>query len=256
MDAVVLAAGIPREGEPLYPLTRGLSKALLPVAGKTMLRWVLEALAAARSVGRVVVVGPEAGLSFPRELHYLESRGGYLENVLAGARRILELDPGAQRLLLVSADIPAIRAEHIDWVVGQAEDSDHDFYYCVIDRKAMEGSFPGCRRSFFRFRDREVCGGDLAVVGASVFAMGTGLWRRLSEARKSRWKTVGAIGPLVLLRFLLGRLTIEEAVRVASRRLGIRGRALDCQFPEAGMDVDKPFQRDLVEEALRRRGSR
>jgi GTP:adenosylcobinamide-phosphate guanylyltransferase len=256
MDAVVMAAGVPREGEPLYPLTRGLSKALLPVAGKSMLQWVLEALAAARSIGRVVVVGPRTDLPFPRELHYLEGGGDYLANLRAGARRLLELDPGVERLLVVSADIPALTSEHVDWIVSQAQAGDHDLCYCVIDRRAMEAAFPGCRRTFYRFRDREVCGGDLAVVRTSIFAGDSRIWQKLTEARKSRWRTAAAIGPVVLLRFLLGRLSIDEVVRVASRRLGIRGRALDCPFPEAGMDVDKPFQRDLVEEALLRRGKR
>ena len=156
-----MAAGVPREGEPLYPLTRGLSKALLPVAGKSMLQWVLEALAAARSIGRVVVVGPRTDLPFPRELHYLEGGGDYLANLRAGARRLLELDPGVERLLVVSADIPALTSEHVDWIVAQAQAGDHDLCYCVIDRQAMEAAFPGCRRTFYRFRDREVCGGDL-----------------------------------------------------------------------------------------------
>jgi hypothetical protein len=250
-----MAAGVPREGEPLYPLTRGLSKALLPVAGKSMLQWVLEALAAARSIGRVVVVGPKTDLPFPRELHYLEGVGGYLENLRVGVRRLRELDPDVERLLVISADIPALTAEHVDWVVAQAEAGDYDLCYCVIDRQAMENAFPGCRRTFYRFRDREVCGGDLGVVRTSVFAGDSRIWKKLTEARKSRWRMAATIGPVVLLRFLLGRLSIEEVVRLASHRLGIRGRALDCPFPEAGMDVDKPFQRDLVEEALRRRGN-
>ena len=256
MNAVVMAAGIPREGEPLYPVTRGRSKALLEVEGKAMLQWVLEALAASRSIGRVLVVGPETDLPFPRELDYLEGRGGYLENLLAGARRLLELAPGAQQLLVVSADIPALTSEHVDWVAAQALAGDQDFCYCLINRRLMESAFPGCRRTYFRFRDREVCGGDLAVVRASLFSGDTEVWRKLIEARKSRWKTAAVIGPLVLLRFLLGRLSLEQAVRLASSRLGIRGRILDCPFPEAGMDVDKPFQRDLVEQALRRRGER
>jgi hypothetical protein len=221
-----------------------------------MVQWVLDSLATAKTVGRAVVVGLEGGLFFPREIHYLANQGGMMDNILAGAHKIMELDPQSRSILLISSDIPAVTGPHIDWVLGQALATNDDFYYCVIERQAMEGSFPGCRRTFFRFRDKEVCGGDLVVINTGVFSMDAGIWQRLSAARKSRWKTVAAIGPLVLLRFLLGRLTIEEAVRVASRRLGIRGRALDCQFPEAGMDVDKPFQRDLVEEALRRRGSR
>lgn len=255
MDAVVMAGGIPREGEPLYPLSQGRSKALLPVAGKSMVQWVMDALAASKHVGRVVVVGLDGGLRFPREIRYLPNQGEFLDNVLLGARTLLESDPQAPYFLFISSDIPAVTGSHIDWVIEQTFATQDEFYYCVLERKTMEGLFPGCQRTFFRFRDREVCGGDMAVIGMSVFSKDTGVWHKLTEVRKSRWKTAATVGFDVLLLFLLGLLTIDEAVRKASRRLGVSGRVLICPYPEVGMDVDKPFQLDIVNEYLYRRGS-
>lgn len=37
LPAIVIAGGIPKEGEPLYPLSQGKPKALLPIAGKPMI---------------------------------------------------------------------------------------------------------------------------------------------------------------------------------------------------------------------------
>lgn len=255
MDAVVMAGGIPCEGEPLYPLTRGRSKALLPIAGKPMVQWVLDALAASRNVGRVVVVGLEGGLSFPREIRYIPTQGDLLDNVLLGARALSESDPQAARFLLISSDIPAVSGPQVDWVIEQALEADDELDYCVLERAAMEDLFPGCRRTFFRFRDREVCGGDLTVVAHSVFSRDTGAWQRLTAVRKSRWRIASTIGFDVLLLFLLRRLTVDEALRRASLRLGIRARVLSCPYPEVGMDVDKPFQLDIVTEHLKRRAS-
>lgn len=255
IDALVLAGGIPSEGEPLYPLTQGRSKALLPVAGKSMAQWVLDALAASTRVRRAVVVGLDGGLRYPRELVYVPNHGGMLDNVLAGAQKILELDARADHLLVISSDIPAAESAQIDWVIEQALAMHDDFSYCVIERRAMEELFPGCRRTFFRFRDKEVCGGDLAVISTRLFSMDAGIWQRLTAARKSRWRTAATIGFDVLILFLLRRLSIDEAVRRASHRLNVRGRAINCPHPEVGMDVDKPFQRDLVEEFLRRRAA-
>jgi GTP:adenosylcobinamide-phosphate guanylyltransferase len=255
IDALVLAGGIPAEGEPLYPLTRGKSKALLPVAGKSMVQWVLDALGAARQVRRAVVVGLDGGLQYPRELVYVPNHGGMLDNVHAGAETIMKLDPRADRILVISSDIPTIAGAQIDWVIEQTRAADDDFSYCVIEREPMERMFPGCRRSFFRFQDAEVCGGDLAVISTRLFSMDAGIWQRLTAARKSRTKTVAIIGLDVLILFLLRRLSLGEAVRRASRRVNVRGRAVTCPYPEVGMDVDKPFQLDLVEEYLRRRAN-
>jgi CTP:molybdopterin cytidylyltransferase MocA len=255
IDALVLAGGIPTKNDPLYPLTQGQSKALLPVAGKSMAQWVLDAAGASRQVRRAVVVGLEGGLRYPRELVYVPNHGSMLENVDAGARKILELDPLASRILIISSDIPTVSGAHIDWVIEQAMAAPDDFSYCVIEQRAMEARFPGCRRTYYRFRDRVVCGGDMAVVSTRLFSLDAGLWQQLSASRKSRWRTAATIGLDVLILFLLNRLSIDEAVRRASRRLSVRGRAITCPYPEVGMDVDKPFQRDLVEAALHRRAA-
>jgi molybdopterin-guanine dinucleotide biosynthesis protein A len=255
IDALVLAGGIPKEGEPLYPLTQGQPKALLPAAGKPMVQWVLDALGDSKLVRRVVVVGLDGGLRFPRELIYVPNQGGMLDNVHAGAEKILELDQRADRILVVSSDIPTALGAQIDWVIEQTQAANDDFSYCVIERQPMEEMFPGCRRTFFRFRDTEVCGGDLAVISTRLFSMDAGIWQRLTAARKSRIKTVAIIGLDVLILFLLHRLSLEDAVRRASRRVNVRGRAVNCPHPEVGMDVDKPFQLDLVEEHLRRRAT-
>ena len=255
IDALVLAGGIPKEGEPLFPLTRGRSKALLPVAGKPMAQWVLDALGAARLVRRAVVVGLDGGLRYPRELVYVPNHGSMLDNVHAGAETIMRLDPRADRILVVSSDIPTAPGAQIDWVIEQTQAADDDFSYCVIARQPMERVFPGSRCTFYRFRDGEVCGGDMAVISTRLFSMDAGIWQRLTAARKSRVKTAATIGLDVLILFLLRRLSLDEAVRRASRRLRVRGRAVACPHPELGMDVDKPFQLDMVEEYLRRRAA-
>jgi molybdopterin-guanine dinucleotide biosynthesis protein A len=256
IDALVLAGGIPSEGQPLYPLTRGQPKAFLQVAGTSMAQRVLDALADAKQIRRVVVVGLDGGLRFPRELAFVANHGDMLDNVLAGARKILELDAQAERLLVISSDIPSATGAGIDWVIEQAGTTHDDFYYCVMERRSMEELFPGCRRTFYRFRDREVCGGDLAVISTRLFSMDTSIWQRLTAARKSRWRTAATIGFGVLILFLLHRLSIDDAVRHASRRLNVRGRAIACPYAELGMDIDKPFQLDLVEQLIRRRSER
>ena len=56
MDAVVTAGGIPQPNEPLYTYSRGEAKALIDVAGKPMVQWVLDALGEAHTIERVVLI--------------------------------------------------------------------------------------------------------------------------------------------------------------------------------------------------------
>ena len=53
MDALVVAGGIPKEGEPLYEYTQGKPKALLDVAGKPMIQWMLDALSGSEKIDTV-----------------------------------------------------------------------------------------------------------------------------------------------------------------------------------------------------------
>jgi hypothetical protein len=69
-------------------------------------------------------------------------------------------------------------------------------------------------------------------------------------ARKNPIRQASLIGLDTVLLLLLKQLTIQEAVRRIGKRLEIRGRALDCPYAEIGMDVDKPFQLEIMQRNL------
>lgn len=70
MDAVIGAGSVPRSGEPLYEFSQGSQKALVDVAGKPMVQWVLDAISEAEHVDRVVLTGLDenSGLSSRKAL--------------------------------------------------------------------------------------------------------------------------------------------------------------------------------------------
>ena len=61
---------------------------------------------------------------------------------------------------------------------------------------------------------------------------------------------MAAIGPLTLLRFLLGRLTLAAAVQRLSAIIGASIAAVEMPFAEAAIDVDKPSDLALAERIL------
>ncbi|MCS7246939.1 MAG: nucleotidyltransferase family protein [Anaerolineales bacterium] len=256
LPAIVIAGGIPKEGEPLYPLSQGKPKALLPIAGKPMIQWVLEALESASKIGAIVVVGAPlpASAQVTKVREVIPNQGEMLSNVLQGMRKVLELEPAAHHVVLVSSDIPAITAEMVDWLVDTTMQSDEDVYYTVIDRRVMEAKYPHSRRSYTRLKDIEVCGGDMNVVRATL-TVGTNeeLWRRILAARKNVLKQAALLGLDTLILLLLRRLTLEQAVRIVASRMKLSGRAIVSPYAEVGMDVDKPHQLEIVEADLLQR---
>ncbi len=251
LDALILAGGVPQPGESLYEFSQGRSKALIDVAGKPMVQWVLDALSGAKSIGRAVIVGLDesSGLRCEKALSYLPNQGGMLDNIRAGARKIAELDPKAGYALIVSSDIPTISAEMVDWVCAQVRPGDEALYN-VIERSVMDRRFPNSKRTFTKLKGMEVCGGDMNPASVPLILSHTGPWEKIAAARKSPLKQASLIGFDTLLLFLLRTLTLEQAAARVSKRLGLRARGVICPYAEVGMDVDKAHHLEIVQREL------
>jgi NDP-sugar pyrophosphorylase family protein len=257
MDAIVTAGGIPLPEEPLYSETKGHNKALLDIAGKPMIQWVLDALSNAKTVDKVIVVGltEKAGLTCRKPLHYISNQGRMLDNFRAGVRKSMELGKQNKHVLFVSSDIPAINGEMVDWVVNTAMQTDDDVYYNIIQREVMEKRFPESKRTYTRLKDMEVCGGDMNVARAKLVVAEdeSGLWEKISNARKSPAKQAALIGFDTLILLLFRRLTLEKAIEKICSKLNITGQAFVCPYAEVGMDVDKPHQLEIIRKDFKRR---
>jgi GTP:adenosylcobinamide-phosphate guanylyltransferase len=253
VDAVVTAGGKPQPGEPLYPLTQGGSKALLPIGGRPMIQWVLDALSGAACVRSIVVAGlaaDEAPLTARQPLAFLPSAGSLIGNVEAGARWVIEHHPEAQVLLAVSSDIPTLKPHMVEWMVKTCLETDHEAYYGLVPHQLMEQRFPGSRRSFFRLRDGRFTGSDMNVLQLALVGHYHPAWQAVAAARKHIGQQARLVGLGTLLLYLTGRLSIAEAERRVAQRLGVRGRALVCPYAEIGMDVDKPAQYEMLKREL------
>jgi len=256
LAAVVLAGHSPKEADPLAPYTLGRPKGLIPLAGRPMLAYVVEALAGSRYIQRIYVVGlpPEHRLPLPVSVTHIPPQGDLIANAEAGIRQAFTQHPYLTGVLVSSADIPLLTTAMVDRFVEECLKTDHDLYYGVVERRVMEHRFPASRRTYVRLADGEFAGGDLFLVRPGVATMNKELWRRLSSARKSPFRQARMIGGVWhILKLLLGRMSLEEGEQRASQALGIRGRAVVCPYPEVGMDVDKPFQLEIARAELEAR---
>jgi GTP:adenosylcobinamide-phosphate guanylyltransferase len=259
VNVVVTAGGIPAADEPLYPLTRGGPKAMLSLAGRPMLQWVLDALDTADSIQRIVLVGlpsqPDGALHSRKPLSYVPGQGDMLANIQAGAREVARLDPSAEHILVCSSDIPAISAEMVEWLAAQVRQENADICYNVITRETMETGFPGSRRTYVKLKDMQVCGGDVNAVRQSVALGAHPIWKRIIAARKNPLRQAALVGFDTLLLLILRQLGVRDLEKRVNRRMGLHARALVCPYAEMGMDVDKPFQLEMLRQELERKGS-
>jgi GTP:adenosylcobinamide-phosphate guanylyltransferase len=248
MDAIVTAGGIPRPEDPLYTYSHGDSKALIDVAGKPMVQWVLDALGNAKKVKNVIVIGlsPKSGVTCKKPLYFVSNQGRMLANIVAGVNKALEINKRSKYVLIVSSDIPALKAEMVDWLIDTCMQTEDDIYYGVCPRDVMETRFPGSKRTYTHLKDMDVCGADMNIAHVRMATEHLDMWESLIGSRKSPLRQASLIGFGTLLALFTRRLTLDDAVRRVCERIGIKGRAIIWPYAEPCMDVDKPSQLELL----------
>lgn len=255
MNVIVTAGGIPTPEDPLYEYSKGASKSLIDVAGKPMIQWVLDALTNATKVERIVIIGlgSDSCLQSTKPLSYIPNQGSMLANIVTGFSKVKELDPKAEYIMIASSDIPDVRGEMVDWLVEQVEKETADLYYGIVRKEIMERTYPNSRRTWTKLKDMEVCGADVSVAHYSMATDHLETWETLIGRRKSPLKQAAAIGIGTLFLFLTRQATLKELVARVSKSIGIRGKAIEWPWAEAGMDVDKPHQLEMMRESLSKR---
>jgi len=248
MYALISAGGIPKPGESLYKITKGVNKALINVCGKPMIQWVVDALSGSALIQHVVIVGlpSNSKLSCKHPLTLIKNQGDMIENIRAGTEEILKQDPSDQITLLLSSDIPAITTEMIDWMVRTVKNQSYDIFYSVVERKVMEKRYPESKRTYSQLKDIELCGGDVHALRPSIASHNNPLWERILAARKNPLKQAWLVGIDTLFYFLTRQMNLEKASIFLSNKLGIKGKAVVLPFAEMGMDVDKAFQYEIM----------
>lgn len=255
--ALVLA-GTRATGDPLAAAAGVAHKALVTVGGTPMLARVLDTLHAARSVRRVVVCG------MPPEL---AERDPVLREI--GATRRLELAPGGGSpaasvaraieslgleppLLITTADHPLLTATTVDEFCEGSRSAAVDVTFGIAPAALVAAAFPGIRRTHYRFRDGDFCGCNLYAFLTAAGCTAPAAWMRVEQYRKRPWRMVGFLGPLVLVRFLLGRLALADLTAVLRRQFHVHAQPVQLSAATAGFDVDTVEQRRVADDYLRR----
>ena len=259
LTAIILAGQRPGS-DPLAEHFGQPFKALIDIAGQPMLAWVGAVLAARDDVKRIVILAQnsEALLDHPRtswlndEAHVTTRDCG--DSVVDAIRGTLLAMPTRYPFLLTTADNVLLDDAMIEQFVKRAAGA--DIGVALVERRTLEAAYPGNRRTWLRFRGGAYSGANLFWLGSPAALEALAVWRRIEQQRKKARTVLGAFGWGLALLIALRRLTLDQAITRAGRRLGIKARAVVLPFAEACIDVDKPADHGLAEAILRRRNER
>lgn len=246
-SALVLGGGDP--GDPFAAAHRVPVKALIPLVGKPMGQYVLEALRDSGKISSVTYLGPTALEMSSLIDTPLESRGTLLENLEYGLDHL----PSSGRVLVLTADIPLLTGAELRSVLEGVPQS--DIVYPIVRREDCEGVFPGVKRTYAKLKDGTFTGGNLFLLESSAKLRFLPRLKKVLENRKNVLALASLFGPLTALKLAAGRLEIAELERTVARILGVSASAFVTQHASVGVDVDKEEDLTLLERILKKRAN-
>ena len=246
VDALVLAGS--RNDGPLKQCSSVPYEAMITIGRKTMIEYVIDALRSSKRVGRIVVVGPPDVPDFCHrdDVRVVPAQGTMMDNLARGVENL----PGADRVLLATCDIPLLTTQAIDDFLDRCGDRKAEVYYPVVPREAVEKSHLRTRRTYVTFREGDFTGGNLFLIDPSAVKRCMDKGQQLVDARKSPIRLGRLMGVPFLLKFMLRQVTLKEVEKKASDLLGVQGAVVITNYPEVGVDVDKPSDLELVSKVL------
>jgi CTP:molybdopterin cytidylyltransferase MocA len=251
-QALMLAAGR-GPGDPMARTYGVANKCLIPVGGVPMLRRVHDTLAASGLFSRIAVSIEDAAIA-----HAVlgPSARVLAPSTSAPASVLTALASGALQypVLITTGDHALLTPRMITHFCAESEKSGADFTAGLARAETILAAHPESIRTFFSLGHDRVSGCNLFAL---LNARGLGLierWQYLEPVRKKPWRLVAAFGPVPLLRFALGRLSLDAAFATVSARLGLTVKPVLMPFAEAAIDVDKPADKSLAEKILAARG--
>ncbi|WP_300579189.1 NTP transferase domain-containing protein [Phenylobacterium sp.] len=242
--ALVLAGSRP-EIDPLLAYADVPHKSLITLQGQTLLARVVDALTVSGAASIGVCTSHPAVIKAAGQI----ASSARLEIIPAADSPSLSVAQGAQAmgfpLLVTTADHALLRPEWVRAFLAQIPD-EAEIAALLAPEALVRAAAPDGKRTYLAFRDGRYSGCNLFYLRSEAALGAVALWRQVEARRKQPWKIAALLGPGMLLAYLAGRLTLDQAVARLGRKAAVRACAVRTPYGLAAVDVDKPADLDLV----------
>jgi len=217
-------------------------KGLILLGGQTLLARVLGALdkAGATRIGvstaDIAIIDALTGFETANPL---PAAGGPSQSVHDAASLM------GTPLLVTTVDHALLQPEWITEFLAKAP-VDADIAILLAPEAVVRAAAPETQRTYWRFRDGGYSGCNLFLLRNDTALNAVDFWRKAEALRKQPWRIAALLGPVMLIRYALGLMTLDETLERLGRAAGVRAAAVRSSYGLAAVDVDKPSDLDLV----------
>ena len=234
------------------------SKALLPMLGKRVIDWQLEALQASSNVAEIYLIGlHQDDYPFSDKVQHIsiETTSTIQEKITAGWKAISNLYPDLEHIVISTGDAPAITTEAIDQFFKVFDQhNDIDVLIPGVPEEITLEVFPNHGRVVGRFVDHNLYPGEMFVLRGKIIPDLKKDIDQIMERRRrfNRRTDTSKLGPimvylarkprlwLLIYKYLLGKLSLAEAESILSKALNLKIKFVIIPDIGFGMDMDLP----------------
>jgi GTP:adenosylcobinamide-phosphate guanylyltransferase len=234
------------------------AKALVPVAGEVMLGRVLMALADTPQVARIIVLAQNA----PELLRHPDLAWAAAEpritarvsgRTISGSVLSAIDDPAiGLPVLVTTADNVMLTPATVTEFIAGADTS--DVSVAMVERARLEAAVGPNKRTWLTFKGGAYTGANLFALSAPAARNALTFWERVEQDRKSVLRLAAHFGPVLMMKLLLRRMTVHQALTAAGAKLGASAAPVLLSDGRMGVDVDKLEDHALAERLLAARG--
>jgi GTP:adenosylcobinamide-phosphate guanylyltransferase len=218
-----------------------INKAYVRIGKRLMLERVLIALRGSASIGRIrCVTPPDAFVGA-----FGNAGSALCDDIVAPGRDLIDSLLGGfdglrsdEMVVVAATDIPLVTAAALDAFVQRAVSQPCDVGYGFVRREAHMRAYPRVRHTWVRLREGTFCGAGVSVIRAGAAARIASLLRDFAAARKSPLRLASLFSPFLVVRVMLGLVSVSELERRADALSGLRCRGIACDEPELAVNVD------------------
>jgi GTP:adenosylcobinamide-phosphate guanylyltransferase len=248
---IVLAAQRPGVINPLAARFGVSHKCLVPLAGKPLIAHVLAAISKSHAVGSVAIsVEPDSFETIDRavcrdslpRVEFMPAASSLADSVLIAAGQ------HAGPLIVTTADHALLDPASITRLSEAL--SRHDVVFAMAPREAVMAAHPDGQRRFYRFRGGQFSNCNLYGISGPEALRAAEIFRGGGQFAKRAGRIIEAFGLLNLMLLRLRMLSLPQAARRISSRIGLNVAALVLDDGNQAIDVDNDRTYSVVAQIL------
>ena len=256
--AIILAGSRPGQ-DPVAQAAGVACKSFAPIGNRPMVHRVLDALTAARQVDTLILCGPSRDLIKQEPELQTRLRGNELNWIASQSTpslstyHALQAFPDSKPVLVTTADHALLNPQIVDFFCSAARQMECDVAVGLTAYEGVIAAFPETRRTAIKFKDGAYSGCNLFAFLNSDSDRAAQFWRRIEQERKKPLRLMQILGWWTVVRYLLGRISLDDGLHKLSNKMQVRLRSVLLPFPQAAIDVDSVDDWQFVQHLARKK---